>query len=228
MRKGVWIGCIAVSLGAALIAAIIAGFQPAYSRTMAQRLSIRYVEDATTKKQKWSLDATAPLPPSLRKAADFAAAPHPIFPGPFPATYDAPVAGAPQFTAPASKLVSDTMGPAGRRLTVMLHGPGADVMLLRIPKEAHVRHIDLRGEHLDAPAGFDGDVLLLCESRDCAEEDVTLDVASGAKFSLFLGQQRFGLPPFAAKIAAARPRNAIASQSGDVTILASAIEVPAK
>ncbi len=110
----------------------------------------------------------------------------------------------------------------------MLHGPGADVMLLRIPKEAHVRHIDLHGEHLDVPAGFDDDIMLLCESRDCAEEEVTLDVASRAKFSLFLAQQRFGLPPFGAKIAAARPKNAIASQSGDVTILASAIDVPGK
>jgi hypothetical protein len=228
MRKGVWLGCIAVSLAAALVAAIIAGFQPAYSRTMAQRLSIRYVEDGTTKKQKWSIDATAPVPPSLRKAADFSAEPHPVFPGPFPATYNAPVAGSPQFTAPASRLASDMAGPNGRRLTVMLHGPDADVMVLRIPKEAHVKHIDLRSEHLDVPAGFDDDIMLLCESRDCAEEEVTLDVASRAKFSLFLAQQRFGLPPFAAKIAAARPKNAIASQSGDVTILASAIDVPGK
>lgn len=228
MRRSVWLGCIAVSLAAALIAAIIAGFQPAYSRTMAQRLSIRYVEDSTTKKQKWSIDATAPVPPSLRKAADFSAEPHPVFPGPFPATYNAPVAGSPQFRTPASSLVSDTAGPNGRRLTVMLRGPNADVMVLRIPKEAHVRHIDLRSEHLDVPAGFGDDIMLLCESRDCAEEDVTLDVAAHGKFSLFLAQQRFGLPPFAAKIAAARPKNAIASQSGDVTILASAIDVPGK
>ncbi len=82
-------------------------------------------------------------------------------------------------------------------------------MVLKIPKEAGVRHIDLRGEHLDAPAGFDGDVLLICESRDCAQQDVTLDVASRGKFSLLLIEQRFGLPPFAAKLAAARPKTAI-------------------
>ena len=226
MRKSVWLGCIVVSLGAALIATAIAGFQPAFSRTMAQRLSIRYVEDSTAGKLKWSLDATAPLPPSLRKAADFAAEPHPIFPGPFPSTYDAPATVQRQFITPASKLVSDTGGPNGRRLTVMLRGPQADMMVLRIPKEAGVRHIDLRGEHLDAPAGFHDDVLLICESRDCAEEDVTLDVASHGRFSLFLVQQRFGLPPFAAKLVAARPKAAIPSQTGDVTILAGRIDVP--
>ncbi len=83
MRKGVWTLCIAVSLGAALIATAIAGFQPAFSRTMAQRLSIRYVEDRAAKKTQWSLDAGAPLPPSLRKAADFAADPQPISPDRF-------------------------------------------------------------------------------------------------------------------------------------------------
>jgi hypothetical protein len=228
MRKGVWILCISVSLGAALIATLIAGFQPAFSRTMAQRLSIRYVEDGTTKKSKWSLDAGAPLPPPLRKAADFAADPHPIFPGPFPNTYDAPVAGPPRFATPPSKLMSDAAGPNGRRLTVMLYGPDADVMVLWIPKDAGLRHIDLRDEHLDAPADFHGDVLLLCESRDCAETEVTLDVASPAKISLFLAQQRFGLPPFAAKLVAARPKTAIPSQSGDVTILVSAIDVPGR
>ena len=228
MRRSVWALCIAVSLGGALIATVIAGFQPAFSRTMAQRLSIRYVEDAAAKKTHWSLDAGAPLPPSLRKAADFAADPQPIFPGPFPATYAAPAGEAMQFTAPSGKLVSDAASPKGRRLSFMLSGPQADMMILKIPKEAGVRHIDLRGEHLDAPAGFDGDVLLICESRDCAQEDVTLDVASHGKFSLLLIEQRFGLPPFAAKLAAARPKTAIPSQTGDATILAGGIDVPGR
>ncbi|MEI9932930.1 MAG: hypothetical protein WDM89_20955 [Rhizomicrobium sp.] len=93
MRGGAWISILALAGGGALIAGVIAGFQPAYSKTQAQRLSIRYVEDAKNKEAKWALDDDAPLPASLRAAADFSKNPETILPSTFAKNYVAPAGG---------------------------------------------------------------------------------------------------------------------------------------
>lgn len=228
MRRGVWLGLVAVSLGGALVATAIAGLQPAFSRTVAQRLSIRYFEDAATKKASWLLDAGAPLPASLRAAAAFSAAPVAALPAPFQPLYVAS-AGAARFPSPSAEIVADGAFAGGRRVTVALHGSAdASTMGLIIPKAAKLRTIDIRGQHLVAPKTNDGDTLLACLSRDCAGEVVAIETATHASFSLIVVEQRYGLPPFAAKLVAARPPQAVPSQNGDVMLLKTAITVPAK
>jgi hypothetical protein len=97
-----------------------------------------------------------------------------------------------------------------------------------IPKAMKIRSIDIHGEHLVAPKDNDTDTILACASRDCADEVVGLEFASRARFKLTFGEQRFGAPPSAAKLVAARPRNAIPSQTGDVVVLVNSIAVGAK
>ena len=91
-----------------------------------------------------------------------------------------------------------------------------------------MRTIDIHGEHLVAPKDNDGDTVLACASRDCASEVVGLEFASRAAFKLSFGEQRYGAPPFAAKLLAARPKNAIPSQTGDIVVLTNSIAVEAK
>ncbi|HWA89953.1 MAG TPA: M20/M25/M40 family metallo-hydrolase [Rhizomicrobium sp.] len=227
MRRAVWLGLIAVAVGGALVATIIAGFQPAYSKTMAQRLSIRYVEDGG--QAKWALDANAPLPAPLREAAAFSKEPEPILPDtPFALTYNAP-AGKAQFAPPTAEIVADGGFAGGRRVTVALHGsPQAADMLIFVPKAAKLKAIDIHGQHIAPPAGYDNDTLISCVSRDCAQEVVSIETATHAGFTLRFGERRPGLPPASAKIVAARPPQAIPSQTGDTTLLASKLDIPAR
>ena len=227
MSRNAWTGCVGFALGAALIATGIAGIQPAYSRTKAQRLSIRYVEDRAAHNAWWVLDAYAPLPISLRAAAAFAPQPAPVVQGPFPNTYNAP-AGTPRFAPPSAQILQDAVFPNARRISVAIKGSDkTDTMLVVVPKSAGLRHFDFRNEHLDVPKDFASDMTLLCNSRDCRDLDLALTVANHTPFKLIVLEERFGLPRFAAKLVSARPNNAIPSQSGDVTLLATSLDVSA-
>jgi hypothetical protein len=228
MPRSTWRDWYGAAIAGSLIATIIAGFQPAYSKTQAQRLNIRYVEDATTGEARWALDADAPLPASLRTAADFSKTPQQVLKGPFPSYYAAP-AGKAQFPAPQAKIVSDAVVEGARRTRVALSGsPQSDAMFVVIPKEVKLMSIDIHGEHLVAPKDNDGDTVIACASRDCASEVVGLEFASRAAFKLAFGEQRYGAPPSAAKLIAARPKNAIPSQTGDIVVLINSIAMGAK
>jgi len=228
IHRNVWIACLVVSVGGALVATIIAGLQPAYSRTQAQRLSIRYVEDVVKKKASWALDAGAPLPASLRGAAPFSKDPVQLMPEPFPANYVAPAGGL-QYPVPQADIVSDAVVDGAHRVAITLHGsPETSTIGIIVPKSAKLRSIDIHGQHLVAPKDNNTGTLLGCASRDCAGETVTFEFGSRSDISLLVGEQRFGLPAIAAKLIAARPANAIPSQSGDYIMLTNTLTVKAK
>jgi hypothetical protein len=230
IRRGLWIGLIAASAGGALIATVIAGLQPAFSRTQAQRLSIRYVEDATSQKASWALDTGAPIPPPLRAAANFSSEPVQLLPKPFPTYYVASAsADGMHFPPPGADIVSDVVEGGAHRVTLRLRGsPQAATMGIIVPKAAKLRSIDIHGQHLAAPKGNNADTLLGCVSRDCAGETVGLEFGSRTQLPLTIIEQRYGLPSFAAKLIAARPANAVPSQTGDYTLLANTLTVKAQ
>ena len=226
MLRSTWRDWCGAAIAGSLIATVIAGFQPAYSRTQAQRLDIRYVQ--TGGDAKWALDADAPLPSSLRAAADFSKTPERVLAGPFPPAYTAP-AGKAQFPAPQAKVVSDGIEAGMRRVTVAISGsPQSGATFVLVPKEAKLASIDIRGAHLVAPKDNAGDTLLACVSRDCANAVASFAFASRAALRLTFGEQRYGAPPSAAKLIAARPKNAIPSQTGDVIVLTNSIALEAK
>jgi len=106
--------------------------------------------------------------------------------------------------------------------------PQADATFVVVPKEMKLASIDIRGEHLVVPKGNDSDTLLACVSRDCANVTVSLAYASHAASKLTFGEQRYGAPPSAAKLVAARPKTAIPSQTGDVVVLVNDLALEAK
>jgi hypothetical protein len=226
MRRGVWLACVVVFAGASLVATAIAGIQPAFSRTTAQRLSIRYVEGIGA--PKWMVDATAPVPKPMRAAAAFSAQPEKVLSGPF-LFYVAPAGNARHFSTPPAEITADGAFDGGRRVTVALHGaPETSAMALVIPKDAKVRGIAIHGQDLKAPPGFDDDVLLVCASRDCTNEVVAIETATRSAFALTILEQRYSLPDFAAPLVAARPPQAIPSQTGDITVLVKTLQIPAR
>ncbi len=229
MPRPWWLGSAGLSFAIALGCAVGAGLQPAFSEKAPQRLDISYVEDATQHRAFWTADARAPLPPSLRAAADFSAEPVKPYPIAFFDAYTAK-AGVPRF-APPTATVSVSPGPDGaRRVSLALHGTGeAAQMVLVVPRSAGLKAVDIDGKHFDAPAEWakiERGAIILCTTRDCADKTITLTLAAKKPVDITLVEQRYGLPPGGAKLQAARPKTAIVSQNGDVTVLINAVKVP--
>ena len=114
---------------------------------------------------------------------------------------------------------------ASRVVTLNLKGSDdTDEMLLRIPQDAKLQAVDFRGQHVVPPAGWSGDTEFACVSRDCRDETITLTLAGDAT-GLTFAEGRYAFPPFGAFLKAARPKTAMASQSGDQIILANAVKM---
>jgi hypothetical protein len=220
IKRTAWLSMVGVGFAAAIVLSVVAGLQPAFSRVAAQRLSLSYVE--SDGQAQWVVDAGAPLPGKLRAAAGFSTTPQMSVPGQFFPAYAAS-AGAAQFPPPKGEAVA-----SGHRIEISLHGsPQATGMLLIVPKAAGLKAIDIGGQHLVAPVDLATDTVLACLTPDCAQEHVSLDVATNAPFEIQFAEQRHGLPPQGGKLLAARPKTAVPSQNGDITVLFSKLTVPA-
>jgi hypothetical protein len=207
--RGFGISC-AVSLLAALLLALVAGFVPAYSDSAPQRLNLRYVE--RDGKAWWVADAVRRLPADLRKAAPFSntVRDQPVL------GYVAP-AGPARFPAPKVLVTRN-----GDDVTLALDAK-VDTLALRLPQEAGLKSLTIAG--LDAPAAGDVETIN-CAAPDCGQMPITLHMASAAPFALQLRATRRGLPQQGTALVKARPVEAVPSQGGDSTVLIKDIAVP--
>jgi hypothetical protein len=226
LPRAVWIagtGCLFVF---AIIAGAVQGFEPTFSVSAPQRLSITYVQDRTH--AEWAIDAFAPVPKAMGAAAPFSAKPQRISDIAQPC-YVAP-AGAPRFAPPTATVISRPPVDGLRRVTVNLHGSReAAQMYVTIPKAAGLKSIDIGGWHADAPAVWANQdaIAIACMSRDCADRSITLTLTSRSSANLGIYEHRFGLPDFARFLAVARPPTAVPSQNGDGVTLVNTVTIPA-
>ena len=211
---------LSVATAGAIVLAVVAGLMPAYSATAPQRLNIDFVDDHDAKQAKWVAETGAPLPASLRATMPFssdAAAISPLLRQP---GYSAP-AGDLRFALPAATVVSRPTGQ-GRIVTLTLHSStNANRVVVVVPKDAGLVRVTLDGKvfvpslgNLN-PAG----TIIVCATDDCRAMTVTLDFASRKPVAVTVGEQRYGLPADGVKLVAARPATAMASQSGDTTVV---------
>ena len=210
-REG-WGLALGISLTAALVFAVVAGFQPAFSATAPQRLNIKYGEQAG--KGFWLAGASNRLPPALRAAAPFSDKPQRMV----ELAYVAP-AGAARHAPP--RAISTR---AGDDVSLQLQAPGDSVMLL-VPQEARLQSITLDGITVAAPPGR---ATIFCATPDCGHARMTLKLGAQGPFAITLLSLTRGLPPEGGRLLAARPATAVPSQEGDVTALAGSIAVPAR
>jgi hypothetical protein len=228
LPRGAWATTTAALFAAALGAAAFAGTEPPYSEIAPQRLSITYVEDHAQNRSLWSVDAYAPVPRPMRAVANFSAVPVQVSPLAWMRSYVAP-AGALRLTAPSARLIGNRPIGEGRRVTLAMRGSDATAQIyLVVPKDAMLKSIDIKDWHFDAPpqwANLDR-VVLACMSRDCASITLTLTLGTKKPVVLDLGEDRFGLPDFGARLLAARPRTATQTQNGDGVMLLDRLQVP--
>jgi hypothetical protein len=210
-RQG-WGLSLALCVVAALGFAVVAGFQPAFSSTKPQRLDLKYAEQDG--KAWWLADPVAHLPPPLRAAAGFSAQPQRRIELAYVAS-----AGAARNPIPGA-----TVTRHGEDVILDLHAPGDGVTLL-VPQEARLQSVTLGGITVPAPQRR---VSIVCATQDCGAAQITLKLGSSSATTLTLLSVKQGLPPDGAKLLKARPAEAVASQSGDQTVLAATVAIPAR
>ncbi len=232
MTVAAWRASTAFSAFAAVASAVIAGFLPAYSAASPQRVNLVYFENGNAPARfiaatAWKALSTEPIPAPLMKAGGFRYDAEAWAGLGFGDGYAAP-AGRPRYPRPAASVTGDRREGADRIVTVALRGSrGADGMIVHIPKDARLAGLDVRGQHL-ASQGYEGDTQLLCVTSDCRDLDITFKLASHRAVVLPFAEFHYGLPGFAAKLKEARPRTAMPSQSGDETVLADRVMLPAR
>ena len=201
-----------VSLALALVLAVVAGLQPAFSSTAPERLNLGYVE--RDGKAWWLADPVPHLPASLRGAADFSASPKRLL----QMAYIAP-AGPARHPAPQAVVVRN-----GATATLDLAADG-DGMILLVPAKAKLHAVTIDGVTTSA---FEGAVSIICGTPDCAHARLVLQLGSSEPLDLTLVATRHGLSPEGAKLLKARPPWAVPSYAGDFTAWAAKISIPAR
>jgi hypothetical protein len=220
LRRLDHIGVVAALATAAIAFAVGAGLAPAYSEAAPQRLNIDFVDDHIANRAEWAIETGARLPPAFRSFHDpsFSNEPRAISPLLRLPAYVMP-AGATRFAAPTATAVSTA---ANRTVILTLHGsPNADRMVVVVPKQENLLRAEIDG-HVFLPSARSRNpigTVIACSTADCRGKTVKLVFRSPGPKHIVLGEQHFGLPPDGATFQAARPPDAIASQSGDTTIV---------
>jgi len=220
-RRG-WTMALSLSAGAAILIAVVAGLLPAYSERAPQRLNVDFIDDHTMGKAEWAIETGAKLPPAFRRFHDpaFSNEAGSISPLLRQSAYTMP-AGAPRFAEPSATVAASSTANS-RTLVLTFHGsPDADRIVVVVPKEEGLLRAEIDG-HVLLPAARSLNpvgTILACVTADCRDKTMTLVFWRPGPKHILLGEQHFGLPPDGAKFQAARPADAIASQSGDSTIV---------
>jgi Peptidase family M28 len=232
MTSGAWRAVTGVFVVLALGCGVAMGLQPAFSTASPQRVNILYFEKGQDAPywiaaSAWKARGTDPIPASMAKAGGFTFNADAYGGLGMGSAYVAPSHGTPSYQMPSATLESDTKSGNTRTVRIVVHGSDqTSAMLLRIPQAAMLKRFSMRGQNYDPPAGWSGDTMLECSSRDCRDLDMTLTLGSTAPLTFDFGEQRYGLPAFGDTIKAMRPNTAMASQSGDGVILANSVKLP--
>jgi hypothetical protein len=232
MSRGVVRICIAVSSVAALALAVVAGLQPAYSKASPQRVNIVYLENGNAPARwiadtSWKGIGTEPIPEQLRNAGPFTLDPD-AWEGLFSGNGYVTPAGAAEYPVPTAQILRDEQAGDSRIVELVLHASSsANGMALYIPEDAQLVSIDLRGQQLQSNS-WHGDTRVACLTSDCQSLDAKLVLANKGKVTIRFAEIRYGIPISGARLQSARPDTAMASQSGDETILANVVTLPAR
>jgi hypothetical protein len=217
-----WAIATAVVAFGALMLAVGAGRQPAFSAAAPQRLNIHFIDDHRTQLGLWTAETRAPLPDAMMRAG-FAPQPERILPQPFTPQY-ALRAGAFRYPALAPHVTTaDT--EAGERATLTLADDAAhDSTFVIVPADFDLQSVEIASQHFAAPRQHP--LMIRCTGPDCATYAIALTYGTKAPRTLTLVAQRQGLPEDGGSIASVRPTTARPSHGGDTTMIIQEIALP--
>jgi hypothetical protein len=226
-----WLPLAAAAVG--VIGAVGAMVSPPNSPEVPHDVVMHFHQDANTGTSRWVVFADPPLPPSLRQAAAFA--PKAEVPYPWsPSQAMAFVAPAPKLDVPGPELVveQDSIVEGKRHVRLRLTSArGAQVGLFAVPAEARIESIKIDGHAF--PTNRKAGPLNRSQSWKLFS-NLTLP-PGGSEVEVVLGSTQpadwyaidrsYGLPPTAAALLAARPKDAITIQNGDVMLVSRKVKI---
>jgi hypothetical protein len=208
---------------AGLIAALTVGtLLPRFSVDAPQRLNLEYQLDADAQRAQWIADPLAgSLPPSLLHAAAFTLRAQ----SPAAAGVPAWVSGAPllPLSAPQMTILASVRG--GAQVHYRIHvasARGAPIIALAFAPDAQLRGLELMAGAAPVAASPRrlGNGWWRLRLYGVPAEGVELGFdAAASGFDLQLVDESYGLPPQGQLLQLARPRAAVPSQDGDVTLV---------
>ncbi len=198
---------------------------PVYSADSPRRLNFTYHLDADSGAARYLAQTLPPLPPPVRKGADFTRRPAPAFPWSGLGAFSAP-APVVALAAPEIAVLGETSEGGKRHVRLRLTSRrGATALILSIPKAAQLESLRVAGQEVPpAPAGravqLPGGYRLVGIAAP-PPEGVEIEVVLGAPGheEWTLVDRSPGLPPVGASLVATRPADAGPGQDGDVTLV---------
>ncbi|HSS76835.1 MAG TPA: M20/M25/M40 family metallo-hydrolase [Thermoanaerobaculia bacterium] len=226
-----WLPLAAAAAG--VIGAVIAMVSPPSSPQVPRNVVIQLHQDAVTGTSRWVVFGAPPLPPSLRQAAAFA--PKPEVPYPWlPPQAMAFVAPAPRLEASGPELAveQDSVVEGKRQVRLRLTSPrGAQVGMFAIPAEAQLDSIKIDGHAFPTNVGrgplnrAKGWKLFSNLTLSPGGSEIEVVLGSTQPADWYAIDRSYGLPPTAAALLAARPKDVITIQDGDTVIMTRKVKI---
>jgi hypothetical protein len=205
----------AIVLGVATIAAI---FVPVYSPESPSRTSVAFHWDGDAKRARYLIEAANDVPKSLLGAAGFTT--HSVDPTPWIGTWRSAAFEAPAPTIerapPVWDVIEQTAAGTGVRVRARLRSQrGSQVLGLFVPIEAGLRSLRIEDQpartrtiNRNESATFLG----------AGSDGIFVELELAKPASIVIWDQSVGLPAGAERILDARPKWAVPSQFGDITL----------
>lgn len=227
-----WLPLAAAAVG--VIGAVVAMVSPPSSPQVPRNTVVQLHQDANTGVSRWVVFSDPPFPPSVRQAAAFA--PKPEVPYPWlPPLAMAFIAPAPKLDVAGPDLVveQDSVVEGKRHVRLRLTSPrGAQVGSFAVPAEAQIESIKIddhafptnerRAGPLNRAKGWK-----LFSNLTLPPGGSVLDIVLGSTqpASWYAIDRSYGLPPTAAALLAARPKDVITIQDGDFVIMTRKVKI---
>ena len=204
-----------VSLSAAALA------MPRASAERPLGMSIDYYREANFGTANWTIATKqAPLPPAFKGEWTKGTLPYNGR-----TRWISPARLLPSPVASARLVSSEPVGK-GRRIRIALSPGGGDAVSIRFPESAQVIALGLPDRPVAVPAdGLPTKSALRCTGRSCEGLVIEALLGNDRPVTAELYSTRFGLPPEAAPLVAARPRNAIPQYAPDSTVTRSHVKL---
>ncbi len=227
-----WLPLTAAAVG--VLGAVVAMVTPPSSPEVPRNIVLQLHQDAATGVSRWLAFVEPPFPPSLRQAGGFGTKPEVPFPWlpPGARTFMGP---APKLDVPGPDLVveQDAIVEGKRHVRLRLTSPrGAQVGSFAIPAEVQLDSIKIDGHAFPTTVRRAGPLnrakgWKLFSNLTLAPGGSELEIVLGSTQPAFwyVIDRSYGLPPTAAPLLAARPKDVVTIQDGDVVIMTRKVKI---
>ncbi|HEX4959215.1 MAG TPA: M28 family peptidase [Thermoanaerobaculia bacterium] len=216
-----------------VLGAVLTLAGPSNSPEVPRNVIVELHEDAGTGESRWVVRGSPPLPPAMRQLAAFGT-PMPPYPW-SPPRVRAFVAPAPPLNVPGPELavVEDAVVEGKRHLRLHLTSKrGALVGSVAIPPAARIESVKLDGhafaileQGLAGSGAMAGWRFFSSFTLPPGGSDLEVVLGATEPQEWYAIDRSFGLPPSAQAMVAARPKNAVTIQDGDLVVVSRKVKI---